>query len=463
MDDLNSGRQESVSSPRLQRFYAVLVIGLATFLLLAFLLPAPIESYRAVAVIEQEADSEQRDVTDLRLFTTADAEAIAREFSATEWGATESGWRFEEAVSCEVERFTPYLARLTISTRSRHAEDALHLCQEIASRVVAAQPPSYVPHLETVRSQQNDVEQRLSLVKESRRALEEELASLERGHLSEFSSAMQQLVAAQAAAVSAAPSPSTEYVRLEAELSQLMATRRELARTRTDDHPQILDLDERLTEVRAQLARVATALPAAANNASVPQSAAGEQLAQLERMQENYRRQSQEALEAIAASRRREADLLSDRARLEVPPAPVVLTTTLTQPAMVAERMGGQPSLGRLALYLATAMLAGGVAALWFRWAASRERLNSTDDISQRLGLPVVSLVQREAVDPRRPASKRYLRRTVLAAEALLLLLALASAVAVLSQAELTSTVGADPFGTVAEAFDRTLSPAVKR
>jgi hypothetical protein len=457
MDDRPTAKKSLLLEPG-HRIYAAGVVGLATFLSLALLLPAPIESYRAQAVIEQEADAAESDVTDLRLVSSADVDAIVQEV-ATSHSA--------DAVSCQVERFTPYRVRATIETRQRYADQALLLCKEIASRVVADQPPSYVPHQDALRSQRGDVERRLALVRESKRAMEDEMASLQREHLAEFSLAMQRVMASQAVAnspaASATPSLPPEYVQLEHEFQQLLASRRELSRTRTDEHPQIRDLDERLAAARQQLDRWASAIQVPAATKEPTNREQAKLLAQLEQMQGEFRRRTQETVEAIAQTRRREEDLLSEAARLAVTPSPVLLKTTLTQPAAVVERVGGQPSLARFALYFAIALIAGLAMYSLMRQVASIRKLSSPDDVRTQLGLPVVSLMESYCVDQPGRELELVLRRSVLFAEGLLVLLMVASLALVFTQSQLTEPVGSDPFGAVAEAIDRTLQPTVKR
>lgn len=465
MDDRPTAKKSLILDPG-HRLYAAGVVGLATFLSLALLLPAPIQSYRAQAVIEQEVDAAERDVTDLRLVSSTEVENVARDVFGSLHPTAQDGSP-AEAVSCQVERFTPYRARVTIETRRRYADQALLLCKEIGSRVVADQPPSYIPHQDTIRSQRSDVERRLALVRESKRAMEDEMASLERDHLAEFSVAMQRLVASQtvstSAITSATPVLPPGYVQLEAEFNQLLASRRELSRTRTDDHPQIRDLDERLTESRQQLDRLASSIQTALPTTSVPSREHSQALAQLEQLQNDYRRRSQETTGAIATARRREEELLSEVARLTVTPNPVLLKTTLSQPAVVVERMGGQPSLSRFGLFFAIALTAGLAMFLLLRHVASNRRLSSPDDVRIQLGLPVVSLMESSCVEQPGRELELALRRSVVFAEGLLVLLMVASLALVFTQSELTQPLGSDPFGAVAEALDRTLQPTMKR
>jgi hypothetical protein len=440
--------------------YLAVVVSLAAFLLLAILLPAPIEAYRSSAVVEQQLRLANDEVGDLRLLDAASARAIARDVFATRISGGGSP-RFDDVVRLQLERFTPYQARLTIEVSDRYADHSQQICQSIAAAIIDGQPASYIPNLEALRSQRSDVDQRLALVRESKRALEEDLALLQRDHLAEYSTAVARTEnatrRARAAAVAEVVTPSHEQRQLEAEIQQLMDERRELVATRTDRHPQVKQIDELLQEMSRRLSDLAIAnvpTPEAASRGVVPDAALAGELWQL---QENYRRRTEQAFDAIASAARREQDLLVEAARLQVTPLPIAVETKLSQPAEVVERIGGRPSSRRLSWHLAASLAAGAVAYVLLRWSTANRTLSSPDDVQQQLDLPVVSLLHAGSVTSR-PKRERNLRRSILAAEGVLVVLAVSVSLLLASQSSLTTPVSSDPFGSVAEALDRSFS-----
>jgi hypothetical protein len=140
-----------------------------------------------------------------------------------------------------------------------------------------------------------------------------------------------------------------------------------------------------------------------------------------------------------------------------VTPLPIAVETKLSQPAEVVERIGGRPSSRRLSWHLAASLAAGAVAYVLLRWSTANRTLSSPDDVQQQLDLPVVSLLHAGSVTSR-PKRERNLRRSILAAEGVLVVLAVSVSLLLASQSSLTTPVSSDPFGSVAEALDRSFS-----
>jgi hypothetical protein len=308
-----------------------------------------------------------------------------------------------------------------------------------------------VPGMSSLRSERANVEERLRLVRQSKRAAEDELTSLTREHVTEFTSALQPAPGAERSSSPAAD----ELQRLSTEWQQLLMERSELARTKTDGHPQIKDIDLRLAEMKKRVDAV-KALDSAAHTKMPPQRRA------LDSLQDEFRRRSLELSETIAADRRREEELLSEAARLAITPAPIALSTAIVEQPEVVERQGGQPSGFQLAVLSVLSITAGGLTYRLLRQWTAQQTFNSAEDIQEQLELPVITLSARYAA-PASALNSRVVRHSLLAAEAGLALMALATFFLVVLQPELARPVAADPFGAVAEALDRTFSPTFRR
>ena len=438
--------------------YPPAVVGLVVFVALAFLFPEPIRCYRSRAVVEQTVSVGDLEPTDLKLISRDDAEQLARQ--AWRIGVTSNSSAdvddamFDDAVSIGVERLTPHRLRVTIDASDRYANRSLDLCERMAAEIVGRAEKSFVPGLHLLQSQRHDVQQRLALVREAKRVSEDELMSLEREHLTQFTSALGNAVGGKAATESGAAAD--EYAALQAEFQQLLLSRQELTRTRTNDHPLVKNADERLAQVQARLKPVQARLEPGI--ARLPDT----QL-RMETLQGEFRSRALELSGAVAQARRREEDLLTELARLTVSPEPLALRTGLIQPAQLVERSGGELPLLRIAACGVLAIAGGMATYRGLRLLAARQPLSSLDDIDQRLGLPVLSQIATAGLGPHSSLAPSRARKAIFAAELTLLVLVLVATLVIASQTGLTSPAAADPFGTVAEAFDRALSPTLRR
>jgi hypothetical protein len=285
----------------------------------------------------------------------------------------------------------------------------------------------------------------LSLVRQSKRAAEDELTLLTRDHVAQVTSALQ--------ATPAKDGPADEVFaqrqRLGSEWQQLLAERSELTRTRTDQHPQIKDIDLRMAELKKRIDALA------ALDKSQPQPA-------VNNLQDDFRSRSLELTESIAADRRREEELLAEASQLAITPAPIGLSTIIVEQPELVDRLGGQPSGFQLAVLSLLAITAGGLTYRLLRQWLAQQKLASVEEIEEQLELPVISLSA-----PHRSAQARrwdpIVRRSLQSAEIGLLIVSAAVFLLVATQSNLVRPVAVDPFGAVAESLDRTFSPTFRR
>ena len=425
----------------LRALYAAAVAGLLAFVLTALLFPAPIHSYRARAVVQQTAQVGDQAPLELDLLTLPQVQAQAEaSYKAALTTATKRA-DLAEAIACQVERPTPSQVRVTIETSDRYAEHSLALCRAIADDLVQNADTSFVPGIERLRSERANVEQRLELLRQSKRIAEDELTALAHEHVGRVTASMQGMTAA---AQAAAP-VSIEREGLMMLRRELVTERRELARTKTEQHPQIKEIDVRLAELQRHI----DMLPALAAHAGP---------APLDGMQAEYRRRAQELTDAIADYRRREGELLAHADQLAITPAPIALATEIIEPAEVIERLGGQPSGFQIVVLFLVAITVGGLTYRLLRQWLSQQTFNSAADIEDQLELPVLTLTPADG-----PSYIRLVRRSLLAAELSLGTAVVISFLLVASQPELAQPVSADPLGALAEALDRTFAPTLRR
>lgn len=436
---------------RLRALYAAAVAGLIVFVVVALLFPAPIHSYSARAVVEQTALVGSQTPTELDLLTHVEVEQQAQITFLALAGKAKPTMTFQQAVFCRVERPTPQLVRITIQTSDRYADRSLELCRSIADELVQKADPSFIPGIERIRSERANVDERLRLVRQSKRAAEDELTTLTREHVAQFTMALRPEPSAERTSNPTAD----ELQRLSTEWQQLVTERSELARTKTDGHPQIKDIDLRLAELKKRSDALTAQQSTTGANNSLRQHT-------LDSLQDDYRRRSLELSESIAADRRREEDLLSEAARLAVTPAPIGLSTSVVEEPAVIDRLGGQPSIFQLAVLMLLSITAGGLTYRLLRQWSAKQRFNSAKEIQEQLDLPVITLAARyDAAES--ILSNRVVRGALLAAEASLAVVAVVVFLLVALQPDLARPVGSDPFGAVAESLDRTFSPTFRR
>jgi len=433
---------------RLRALYAAAVAGLVVFAGAALLFPPPIHSYSARAVLEQTALVGNQAPLELDLLTQAQVEQHAQQAFLAIGGQAKQAATFEQAVGCRVERPTPHQVRITLETRDRYADRSLELCRHIADDLMRNADQSFVPGINSLRSERANVEERLRLARQSKRAAEDELTMLTREHVARFTSALQPGPAAEQTSNPAAD----ELHRLNSEWQQLLVERSELARTKTDGHPQVKDIDLRLAELKKR----ADALERATHAKLPPRQRT------LDSLQDDFRRRSLELSETIADDRRREEELLSESAHLAVAPAAIALSTNVIEPPEIIERLGGQPSGFQLGVLFLLSATAGGLTYRLARQWSAQQKFNSAEEIQEQLELPVITLAARYDA-PASILTTRVVRRSLLAAEAGLAVVVIAVFLLVALQPELARPITADPLGAVAESLDRTFSPTFRR
>jgi hypothetical protein len=166
--------------------------------------------------------------------------------------------------------------------------------------------------------------------------------------------------------------------------------------------------------------------------------------------------------EQLLAERRELARMLSEAARLAITPAPIALSTNIIEQPEVVERLGGQPSGFQVAVLLLLSITAGGLTYRLLRQWSAQQKFSSAEEIEDELDLPVISLAARYDA-PQSIVNSRVVRRSLLAAEVGLAVVAVATFFLVAMQSELARPAAADPLGAVAEAMDRTFSPTFRR
>lgn len=454
---MDEGFRESMrtTAPQCRALYAAAVIGLISFVALALLFPAPIHSYRARAVLEQTALVGRETPLELELLIQPQVEQLAQEAFPTLADQAQLTSSFSAAVACQVERPTPQQVRITFETHDRYADRSLELCRGLADDLLARAEKSFVPGLNQLRSQRSSIDQRLALVRESKRAAEDELTSLTGNHVTQLIAALQQATPSNPPSSREADAVSAESLRLRSEWQQLLIERSELARTKTDEHPQVKDIDQRLAETKKRIDAL-SARDAARQGKPQPRPN------QLETLQDAFRRRSLELSETVATARRREEELLSEAARLAITPAAIPLSTVVVEQPEVVERQGGQPSGMQLGVLVLVAIAAGGLTYRLLREISAQHKLGSAAEIQSHLDLPVIELAAPQHVPPARHIG-RMVRRSLLTAEIGLLILACSTALLVALQPHLTRPVAVDPIGAVAESLDRTFSPTFRR
>ncbi len=459
MNDHAANSQPSASV--FPTFYAACVAGMTVFVACTLLFPEPIQLYRVKAVVVQQAAASAAPL-DLPLLRAGEIERIARlTFAEVLPSADRTPGGFQAAVSVATETPTPTELHVVLETRNRYADRALHLAEAISAALVKEQPGSLVPGWESLQSQRSDVQRRLALVRENRQHLENEIRSLEREHLLALSSSVQRVTSL--AQTLPLPAAQTEYSSLEAELQELLVTRRELTSSLTSQHPRVIAIDEQLAELKARFERSGTTLQASMRSSTSVTSAQQNSLNEITVLNETFRRRTLETSHALAAARVREESLLSEDAQLAIAPASVgVQTTVLTAPRVV-ERVGGRPSLWRLSFFAVLAFSAAAGVYTLANHHSARRHLRTTDDVWQQLGVPVVSLVGCQEEGTASSPLERMLRRGVLVAEIVLLILALTTFSLVSTQSQLARPVAVDPLGAVAESLDRTLTATLRR
>jgi hypothetical protein len=440
---------------RLRAWYAALVAGMVTLLVLAMLFSTPIQSYRSRAVVEQTARIEGDEPIELDLLTQNQADHLAHQAYLEPARELRLAADATEAVYCEVERPTPYTSRICLEIQTRHAEDSLRVCQQIAEEFVRKAKKSFVPGLKSLRAQRSNLEERLALTRDAKRAAEDELTALQRDHVDHLAKTLEDPVDNDDTSTDEALEADVQRVR--SQLQQLLARRNDLARTKTDEHPQVREVDEQLAELQKRstaLALLQRAARPASNGASTSEIAA---------WRGEFRRKSHELGDAIALARRREDELLADSARLAVTPEPIPLHTVVVEEPSVVEREGGRPSGTRLALLLLLSLGSSVAVHTLFHQFVAQRKLQSVDDVATHLGLPVVALTRHSAIVPGTPRWDRMIARCVAAGEGLLLATAVLAGLLVALQSDLTRSAKADPFGAVAESVDRTLVAPLRR
>jgi hypothetical protein len=435
---------------RLRALYAAAVAGLIVFVVAALLFPSPIHSYSARCVVEQTALVGSDLPTEFDLLSQAQVEQQAHGTYLALAGKIKLALTFPQAISCQVERPTPQQVRITIETSDRYADRSLELCRSIADDLAQNADRSFVPGLERIRSERTNVDERLRLVRQSKRAAEDELTILTREHVAQFTAALR-----PAAITEKGQGAADELQRLTTEWQQLLAERSELARTKTDGHPQIKDIDLRLAELKKR----SDALTDQQSTAD-PQASSRQRM--LDNLQDDFRRRSLELSESIAADRRREEDLLAEVARLAITPAPIALSTVVVEEPEIIDRLGGQPSAFQLSVLLLLSTTAGGLTYRLLRQWLAQQKFSSAEDIQDQLALPVIMLAARYDA-PESILSGRIVRRSLLAAEASLAVVAVVLFLLVALQPDLTKPVSSDPLGAIAESLDRTFASTYRR
>jgi hypothetical protein len=434
--DEGSRKPLRFSPAQLRALYAAAVAGLLTFFLTALFFPAPIQSYRARAVVQQTAQVGDQAPLEMQLLTQ---EQVQKQAEASYQAIQPGKNAFADAVACQVERPTPSQVRITIETSDRYADRSLALCRRIADDLVDIAATSFVPGIERLRSERANVEQRLALLRQSKRIAEDELTELSHEHVSSVTAAVQ---GTTAAAQAAAP-VSIERERLTALRQELLTERGELARTKTEQHPQIKEIDVRVAELQNHLDSLPPPTPAQSP---------------LDGMQAEYRRRSQELTDVIAEYRRREEELLAQADQLAITPAPIALSSEIVESPQVIDRLGGQPSGFQVVVLILLSVTAGGLTYRLLRQWSAQQKFQSAEDIQEQLELPVVALNPADG-----PSCTRLLRRSLLAAELSLATVAALVFLLVMLQPELSRPISSDPWGAVAESLDRTFATTLRR
>jgi hypothetical protein len=291
------------------------------------------------------------------------------------------------------------------------------------------------------------VVRRLDLARQTERACQQELAEFQQEQIAEFAAALQRL--GQSLKRVSQPLTSaltTNVAEVEAKFQALVSQRAELARTRTDAHPMIRELDEQLAKMREKLAELGSARRSTSEQ--------HEPFGEIEHLQIVSRRRTVDIAKRLEDANLRCEDLEQESAILAQPPAAISLRTELASPAEIVQRDGGTPSMARLWLFAFLATAAGGAMFHWAQLPSSESGFSSCEDLSAELNLPVAAVAGVIRPPSAKPASIA-LRRSVLAAEILLAVLAVCGLAAIAGSSETTQPISQDPFGTIAEALDR--------
>jgi hypothetical protein len=434
-------RDDSTPVPaQVRSLYAAAVVGLAAFLLLALLFPAPIDWYAARVVVEQIAASGD-DQLSLPLVSESEVRAAAKAVLKPA-----DAWRegAEPAFRCELTRLTPLKLQIAMEVRNRTAAQAQELCQRVSEKLLELAEREFIPGLDALRAQRSDVQERLALARESKRAAEEALATLEREHTAQVTAALAKDLDTPRIKSAENDQRTVGVQRLQEEIVRLELQRKQLLETKTENHPQVQSLTEHLADLQQRLQALPSPMKAA--NRTSP-------AAEIARLQHDYHVRGDQLRATLTQSLEREEQLLSDAARLEVTPAPIALHAHCAEPATLVQREGGQPSLLRLAVFLALSLVASVASYVLLERRRVAECFTSPQQIEAQLGLPVVALGD-EAHLP--PAPFPW-RRAVVAAELALVLLVATTIALLATSPPVDRSVAADPFGCVAESLDRTL------
>lgn len=416
---MDEGVESTASSRALsQPWYSATVVALAAFIIGAIAFREPIVGYTAQAVVEQEVAS---DVGETCL--------------------CEENVSLRPNDRIHIQRHTPQHVRATLQCTDRFPGECQKRCRELAESIARAQPTVHQPDADLIQSRRDDVQRRLALARQSERSAQEELARTSSDQLAEFALAMKQAEMNRSRAISKSP----EQQEFESSLAALTDQRRELARTRTDEHPMIRELDERIQSLQSKIAELGSERPEVAQSESLPIS--------LEDLQDQFREENARLQAVCDDARRRCEQLEEETARLATTSSPTLLQTRVVEPATVLTSVGGRPSIARLGSIGFFSLACGAAVLVLNRLTADEGKFHSASQVSSQLELPIATITG--IVRPRQLSrAARTLRGTVFVCEVLIAVLILTGA-ATFSTIQTIHTPTENPFVAMAEAMDR--------
>jgi hypothetical protein len=433
--------------PASRRGYRALVVALAAFLAVLTLLREPFRGYLAEVTIAGHAGDE----IDLA--------------AARRWLAASSGSMNVQLVTspiypgdCEIR-----LARLGPQSAAAKSE-----LDAVARRFLE----HYLPEQQAIRRQAtiNRLQIEFQAARDAEDALRIRSEELRSRQISELAQARTEPGprAPQTPSIDDLPDPRQQELRrrlaeLRLELSRLLAGF-------TDEHPQVISLRAQISHLENELGSAsrldagpelgpsARFLPGR-DRASTTQLVSTSSLVPLGPQIDLAAELEQVAAELAAATRTRQwAERQLQQAALRNQSRDVLLTWSAA-PARVVGRSGGTPKLLTLAAACLVALLGGG---LMFHTAGrvlSQPLIDSAEQLAAIVPLPVVGQTPLAARPSTAHLARKFapyaVRSTTLAAEMLIVGLAVACLVAILADPSLATQVGADPFGTLSEIVGR--------
>ena len=453
MDDARNRRTpESESTASMpSAYYSAALLGVAAFLLLFVLFPEPIRQYTAQIELEQTAIGDASAIAEAKRISQADVNQIAE--SMLPHDSTTAHYRSECVQLSEA------CTRVRIEIDARHANDSVANCQAIADQLIASQPTKIVPRAEEQRSLKEDVLRRLSLLKDSESAADDELAKLEREHVAQSLALMREQTELSINRIPQETVTSDVTLAWQAargRMQELENRRAELLVTRTEAHPHVQEVNLQIAQQRAGMSRLPTEATADVTIATPDNTP-------LEAALQTYQARSAELAMSRNTIRSRRAQLEQELVRLTPPVPSIAFHTAITTPVAIVERAGGRPTKSRLTIFMAVALLAACGTFYITKQFCSPSAVRTLAQIRQELGLEVYLVLNRRKLAPPALRERDWLRNAVFSAELFVLLIVLGLVFAFSSVSELSQSASEDPFGVVAEALDRVGETPLRR